>query len=178
VKFKRAWRRTADAVARSEGGSSPERQPPDGAERPKSPASENPGAGEVPDSSTFEQHHASTSPELAVQGASRQIAQRLNELLGDGKIGYNRQSDDLAALGVRAHTSGAIPADVLDSLQGLSALHDLAQTAPERVTPAQAQEFQVLTKAILYTLSDRRLGRSGPSNKVAAPACPRSDGRQ
>jgi hypothetical protein len=172
VKFKSAARRTAEAVVRSEAGSTSDHQ------LPESPAPAGSGGGAAPGPSAIEHHHASTSPELAVQGASRQIAQRLHELLGDGPVGSARLEQDVAVLAGRAHSAGIIPVEVLDSLQGLSVMHDLAQTAPERVTPTQAQEFQVLSKAILYTLSDRRLGRPSPSSTTVGAASPSPEGSQ
>ena len=158
VKFKRAWRRTAEAVARLEAAS------PINADRPETtlPAvTSDPSNDAERDPSPVERYHAATQPELALQGANRQLADRLREVLGEESTGSPRLSNDVTTLAERAFKRGLISAKILNSVEGLGVLHDLAQAAPERVTPAQAQEFQVLAKAVLYTLGDQQLSRGG-----------------
>lgn len=169
VKFKRTWERQTQAVVRSEAAS------PDGSEPPGTKPPNIPGdpADEIgPEPPPIERFHAVTQPELSIHGAHRQVAARLHGLLGDEPAASLRLSNDIAALGARAARSGLISVEVLDSLQGLAVLHDLAREAPERVTPAHAQQFQVLAKAVMYTLSDRRLRHDPPSapNPAAMPS--------
>ena len=159
VKFKRAWRRTAEAVARSEGTAPADHEPPTSDDLAVAGTRRSNGLAGPRRPSSYESYHAATSPESAITGAHRQVADRLRELLGES-TGAPSGDDDIAVLGAQARTACLIPADVLDSVQGLSIMYDLARSAPERVTLAQAQEFQVLAKAVLYTLGDRRLGRT------------------
>jgi hypothetical protein len=155
VKFKRAWRREAEAV-RSEAASSVNADLPETAP----PTANGDFADDAgPGPSSIERYHAATQPELAIQGAHRQLANRLREVLGEESASSPHFSEDITALAERAFRRGLIPPQVLNSVEGLSVLHSLAQAAPERVTPAQAQEFQVLTKAVLYTLRDQQLSR-------------------
>jgi len=160
--FKRAWRRAVETVTQASSSSPPEAGLPETHDSPDEAGTATP-ADSVPDVSAYERHHAYTIPEGAMAGAYQRLANRLREILGDKPSISAWRNDDIRTLAHRAHELGRVPAAVVDSVEGVGILHDLARSAPERVTPSQAREFQTLVQAVLYTLRDHNLARApGP----------------
>jgi len=156
LKFKRAWRRGVEAVTQASTSTQPDGGLAETPEVVTEPTTTIP-VESVPEMSIDERYHAETLPEGAIEAAYHRLANRLRALLGDRDSVSTWRNDDIRALARRAHELGRIPAAAVESVDGLGILSDLARSAPERVTPTQAREFQTLTQAVLYVLRDRNL---------------------
>jgi hypothetical protein len=141
MKFKRGWDRNSRRVQSSASAAETSSQPT--------------GEATAPEVPLYDRYHAVNHPELAIAGARSKISRRLSEMLGR-PIGASAQGgDNPVDLARGLVQAGRLTEQVLDSIEGLEVMYNLAQSRPEHVTTEKSQEFQILANAVLYTLRDR-----------------------
>lgn len=84
------------------------------------------------------------------------VVSRLADLLAASGAEEIDPEAGATALAESARVSGLIEKQTISAIEGISVLRDLAMISPERVSTAQANEYQTLVTAILYTISNAR----------------------
>lgn len=141
IRVRREWRQESDEVA--EKLSAPE----------PTIAIDGPEANQRPN--PIEVARAGTDPAGAIDAAYRTLAYRLREVSAGGTPTFRAGKPDLRAAAKEAAQAGAVGASTLEAIEGIAVLHDLAMSAPNRVSAAEAREFQLLVSTVMYALRTR-----------------------
>jgi hypothetical protein len=149
--FKRRWRDSERQVQRALAVAGPESDGSQVVALPDSAAAE--PEGSASDRLAYERYQAATNPPGAIDAAWRRLAARLGELVeGEGSTAAITGRGDPVQLARQARELGLVSAEFVDSIGGLDVMYRLATQAPERVALKQAQEFQTLVDAQLWTV--------------------------